>query len=320
MSIEYDSWHLLENFENICRFCLSQENCIQILHDGRINDTLLKAADIIISKVDENDGLPNSICQRCLNCVIEFVDFESRCRETYDVLQHVIELRLEANGDGGVIEEIVFSQEYIGLEEQSSRSLKADDFIITESDKLTSSTNEVFKPTQESCRKGKCCPVCGKFVSQLSKHLPTHSDVKRHTCLHCSKQFAHDTTLRKHIRSVHLKIKRYQCQHCSESFTDRSSQRYHEVAKHKEARDYVCTLCNKSYFTSTGLQQHNSLNHEQRKFKCDQCGKMFAMKYHLKEHEYTHSDARPYKCSLCDRSFKRVKNLNEHLSIHKRGI
>ncbi|XP_058833330.1 zinc finger protein 595-like isoform X5 [Topomyia yanbarensis] len=215
MSIEYDSWHLLENFENICRFCLSQENCIQILHDGRINDTLLKAADIIISKVDENDGLPNSICQRCLNCVIEFVDFESRCRETYDVLQHVIELRLEANGDGGVIEEIVFSQEYIGLEEQSSRSLK-------ESDKLTSSTNEVFKPTQESCRKG--------------------------------------------------------------------------------------------------LQQHNSLNHEQRKFKCDQCGKMFAMKYHLKEHEYTHSDARPYKCSLCDRSFKRVKNLNEHLSIHKRGI
>ncbi|XP_058833329.1 protein odd-skipped-related 1-like isoform X4 [Topomyia yanbarensis] len=239
MSIEYDSWHLLENFENICRFCLSQENCIQILHDGRINDTLLKAADIIISKVDENDGLPNSICQRCLNCVIEFVDFESRCRETYDVLQHVIELRLEANGDGGVIEEIVFSQEYIGLEEQSSRSLKgennsgeenittdcdniADDFIITESDKLTSSTNEVFKPTQESCRKG--------------------------------------------------------------------------------------------------LQQHNSLNHEQRKFKCDQCGKMFAMKYHLKEHEYTHSDARPYKCSLCDRSFKRVKNLNEHLSIHKRGI
>ncbi|XP_058462004.1 zinc finger protein 595-like [Malaya genurostris] len=326
MAIEYDSTHLLEQFENICRFCLSQNNCIRILENGRIHDVLSKATDIIISKVDENDGLPNNICQLCLKSVVDFAEFESRCLTTYDILQQVMELRADDNNDENVIEEASISDNMTmenqaidcniqskDFAENSTKHSKIDDFSVC---------NELFinigkiESTQETLRKGKCCPICGKFVSQLSKHLPTHSDVKRYTCAHCSKQFTHDTTLRKHIRSIHLKIKLYNCEHCSESFTDRSSQRYHVLAKHKATRNYICTLCNKSYYTSTGLHQHNSLNHEQRKFKCDLCGKMFAMKYHLKEHEQTHSDARPYRCTLCERSFKRVKNLNEHMSIH----
>lgn len=200
---------------------------------------------------------------------------------------------------------------------------------------------DAIEQTKTATKKGKICPVCGKNVSQLSKHLPTHSNVRKYRCSYCPKKFAHDSTCKKHIRSVHLKIKNYHCELCSESFADRSSMRYHDLAKHRNEKKFTCTMCDKSYYTSTGLQQHNSLTHEQRKYKCEECGKMFAMKlvllfgvrnrekitrncfcsrYHLKEHEKTHSDSRPYVCTQCGRTFKRAKNLNEHLSIHREDV
>ncbi|XP_065085536.1 zinc finger protein 99-like [Ochlerotatus camptorhynchus] len=335
--IEYDSKYLSDNFSNVCRFCLSQNNCVEILSHGMINEHLEKAIDFIVSKVDENDGLPNNICQKCLKCVLEFAELEQRCQEAYEILQQITELH-STNSQSctevhteeiSCAEKAEFIQNFehenvdvkfnsIDESEQPLDETSMDEQAYTnypESDN-NDDESEIIKP---SLRKGKNCPICGKFVSQLSKHLPMHSGVKRHACSYCSKQFAHDTTLRKHINSVHLKIKKYQCEHCPESFTDRSSLRYHDVVKHRDSKDFTCNICSKSYYTSTGLLQHNSLNHEQRKFKCDECGKMFAMKYHLKEHEKIHSDVRPYACSLCDRTFKRSKNLNEHLVTHRDG-
>lgn len=49
--IEYDSKYLSDNFDNVCRFCLSQDNCVEILSDGIISKPLEKAVDFIVSKV-----------------------------------------------------------------------------------------------------------------------------------------------------------------------------------------------------------------------------------------------------------------------------
>ncbi|XP_001656839.2 zinc finger protein 28 [Aedes aegypti] len=345
--IEYDSKYVLEHFYSVCRFCLSEDNCEDIIRNGMVNECLEKAIDFIVSKVDESDGLPNKICRKCLTCVIEFAELEARCQEVYEVLQQVSDQAINSQNceeisiENAIVEDTKSIQgldtiadndeppedTYINAEkliesaiiEESTASQHSEDTLyLTENNLIESPcTEEQSVMKAQTRKKGKNCPICGKFVSQLSKHLPMHSDVKRHACSFCNKQFAHDTTLRKHINSVHLKLKRYQCQHCQESFTDPSSLRYHNVTKHQDTKNFTCSICNKSYYTSTGLQQHNSLNHEQRKFKCEECGKMFAMKYHLKEHEKTHSDVRPYACSLCDRTFKRSKNLNEHLAVHE---
>ncbi|XP_053686213.1 zinc finger protein 33B-like [Sabethes cyaneus] len=340
--VKYDYNHLMENFENICRFCLLENNCIQILNNG-INESLIGASDFFVSKVDEKDGLPNKICQQCLKCVLDFAELEARCKRSYEVLQQIIEQRFEANEKnmqkdcpaGSTIfqekQHFVPQQNCIQDQEEgfcdtSENTDSANKFHVCEiednvelqSIDESQSDIKIFECSKKTkTNKGKICPICGKLVSQLSKHMPTHSAVKRFTCEYCSKSFTHDTTLRKHIRSVHLKIKQYHCEICLQSFTDRSSLRYHDVVKHKEEKNFECTICRKSYYTSSGLAQHNSLNHEQRKFKCEKCGKMFAMKFHLKEHENTHSDARPHACVLCEKTFKRVKNLNEHMIMHK---
>ncbi|XP_062562513.1 zinc finger protein 12-like [Armigeres subalbatus] len=319
---EYDGKYLLENFNHICRFCLSEDNCVEILDDGMVNTALEKAIDFIVSKVDENDGLPNKICQKCVKCVVEFAELEQRCQEAYEVLIKVSEQAVESQDCDQILreddlEEDGITVEALEMDDDNDESL-GDIIDIGKEELIEPDTVEEPEALRsQTQRKVKVCPICGKSVSQLSKHLPMHSDVKRHVCSFCSKQFAHDTTLRKHINSIHLKLKKYQCKQCQESFTDPSSLRYHNTTKHQNTKNFTCTICNKSYFTSTGLQQHNSLNHEQRKYKCYECGKMFAMKYHLKEHEKTHSDIRPYACNVCDRTFKRPKNLKEHLSVHK---
>uniref|UniRef100_A0A8D8GBN5 Zinc finger protein 91 n=2 Tax=Culex pipiens TaxID=7175 RepID=A0A8D8GBN5_CULPI len=309
MQLEYDSKQIMDNFPSTCRFCLSREDCVPILNDGgEIADHLLLATDFILSKVDESDGLPNSICQRCLKCVIEFAALEARCQQTYEILQQILEEQATTH------DEVPFEAkvEEFDVEEDCAVVYLEDD--SSEQELLKAPVVKAQPPT---AKKGKQCPICGKFVSQLSKHMPAHSDLKRHSCPHCEKRFAHDTTLREHINSVHLRLKKYHCERegCSEAFTNRSSLRYHDTVKHRNARDFVCAECGKSYHTSTGLSQHTSLSHDQRRFRCDECGKMFAMKYHLKTHMLTHTEARPFSCELCDRTFKQMKNLNEHLVV-----
>lgn len=225
--------------------------------------------------------------------MVEFAELEQRCQETYTIFQKISELNTSISHSCiKESEEITFVEnvEFIQNIEQNIIEVKGvapdesgqppNEASTDEqyNDYLELDVDEDSKNNKPSQKKGKNCPICGKFVSQLSKHLPMHSSIKRHACSYCGKQFAHDTTLRKHVNSVHLKIKKYRCEHCSETFTDRSSLRYHDVVKHKDTKNFTCHICSKSYYTSTGLQQHNSLNHEQRKFKCDECGKMFAMK------------------------------------------
>ncbi|XP_055627297.1 gastrula zinc finger protein xFG20-1-like [Toxorhynchites rutilus septentrionalis] len=330
--IEYNNEILRENYNKICRFCLSQDECLQILNSSGINENLVNVVEFIVSKVDENDGLPNNICIQCVQIVVSYTEFELRCQEAYDILQQVN--RFHTDSEEGIdkssehvvlhndIEsdhnEIIYESknELTVSEHLSSCAYKSPE--VLEPDKgIQAKVTDSIKQPGTTVKKGKICPVCGKIVSQLSKHLPTHSSVRKYRCPHCSKRFAHDSTCKKHIRSVHLRIKKYHCELCSESFADRSSMRYHDLAKHRNEKKFTCTLCDKSYYTSTGLQQHNSLSHEQRKYRCEECGKMFAMKYHLKEHERTHSDSRPFECTHCSRTFKRVKNLKEHLSTHR---
>uniref|UniRef100_A0A182PWC2 ZAD domain-containing protein n=1 Tax=Anopheles epiroticus TaxID=199890 RepID=A0A182PWC2_9DIPT len=66
-------------------------DCLPVfLSDGNINERLQKGIEIIASKVDENDGLPNNICRMCVQSIEDFVDFEANCNRSYEILMKVI--------------------------------------------------------------------------------------------------------------------------------------------------------------------------------------------------------------------------------------
>lgn len=333
MQLEYDSKQILDNFTSTCRFCLSQEDCVPILNDGQIADQLILATEFILAKVDESDGLPNSICQRCLRCVVEFAELEARCQQTYEILNQILDEQPEANDEPEQPMERVQKSEcpVICLEddepEQDQEQVLDQDLEELDKDVEELEEEEPNLPVKpitvmipestSSYRKAQQCPICGKLVGQLVKHMPVHSKTKRHACPHCPKRFRHESTLKQHVNAIHLRLKQYHCpfEGCKEGFADRSSLRYHITAKHRNARDYVCPVCGKAYHSSSGLHQHLRLAHEQRNFGCQKCGKIFALNHHLKAHMLTHSEERPFSCNLCDGSFKQMKNLTEHLVL-----
>lgn len=339
MQLEYDSKQILDNFPSICRFCLSQEGCVPILDDGQIAEQLLPATEFILAKVDESDGLPNSICQRCLKCVVEFAELEARCQQTYAILNQLLDGQSdEANVEQPVvtviqepqipvicIEDDEQEQENDDDEQEQEQEREMDNELDQDLEELEEEEPDLnMKPIKvliseqtRTYKKAQQCPICGKIVAQLVKHLPVHSKTNRFACPDCPKRFKHSSTLKQHVNSIHLRLKQFYCpiEGCKEGFTDRTSLKYHVTVNHRNARDYVCPECGKAFHTTTGLIQHRRLAHEQRKYRCDICGKIFALNHHLKEHMRTHSEERPFSCNLCDRSFKQMKNLTEHIAV-----
>lgn len=96
-----DLFLIRADFRELCRFCLSKEQCIQIFTDElEINERLKKLLDILLAKIDEDDGLPNRICMKCVTCVENFVEFESTCEKSYELLGNA--LKVSIDNDGGV--------------------------------------------------------------------------------------------------------------------------------------------------------------------------------------------------------------------------
>uniref|UniRef100_A0A182KHI1 Protein krueppel n=1 Tax=Anopheles christyi TaxID=43041 RepID=A0A182KHI1_9DIPT len=315
-----DLVHLRLNFENVCRFCLSQKDCVPLFIKSTINKILIDAVDVLLLKIDEHDGLPNCVCAQCHQRMADYAEFETAAREAYNTLQSVL-THLD-NGDAyhedqKVTKEIEdFNFDLLPILGDSDECLekKADSVENDDDQEAASITLEIETPATETRpaskpREKKACPVCGKLVSQISKHMPVHSKkTKTFSCEHCDKCFAQQDGLRKHLK-IHRNIRNYRCEHCEARFCDRSSLRYH-LAKHRGVPGFQCELCDRRFYTSSQWKQHHALAHRQRMFRCDICGQMFLLKHHLTEHAQLHTDGRPHECDVCGKAFKRERYFN----------
>jgi len=81
------------------------------------------------------------------------------------------------------------------------------------------------------------CTVCGKgFAVQygLYEHMKRHTGTKDHFCEHCDFKSVCSTSLRRHIRTVHLREKLHVCSICGSRFGERSHLKTHMRGVHKE--------------------------------------------------------------------------------------
>ncbi|XP_053668298.1 gastrula zinc finger protein XlCGF52.1-like [Anopheles marshallii] len=320
--MDIDSERLRLNFENVCRFCLSEENCLPLFIESTFNESLLDAADVLVLKVDENDGLPNCVCNECHRTMADFVQFEATALEAYNrlesLLTHLAEIGAYAGDDQQDDGEM--------LRDNDSPVIDGENIESETKHELDMGTNETHHPahieeiqTQSSkAMKKKTCPVCGKLVSQVSKHVQVHSGTKNFACDQCDKRFMHRSSLQKHL-NIHRNIRNYRCEQCAQSFCDRSSLRYH-LAKHRGVRRFQCEHCDRHFYTSTQWKQHQSLAHRERSFRCDQCGQMFLLKHHLMEHRQLHTDERSFECDVCGKTFKRGRYLIVHKRQHSKEV
>ncbi|XP_070203686.1 zinc finger protein 791-like [Littorina saxatilis] len=141
-------------------------------------------------------------------------------------------------------------------------------------------------------------------------------------CNICSKDFASQNHLDRHIRIVHSERRPFKCQHCNKSFKVKITKVLHERL-HTDFRPHGCQECGKMFRFPISMTEHMRMHHpgpeEVRKFSCRECDKSFTTRYALKKHMWQHSDVEPFTCSECGKGFVTLFRLKSHMALkHER--
>ncbi|XP_050074491.1 zinc finger protein 883-like [Anopheles maculipalpis] len=343
-------------FDLICRFCLSDKDCCPLfLPDGNINQRLQKAFEIIASKVDENDGLPNNICGECLRNIESFVDFEADCSNSYQILMKFLDeysedvpdsksqsldcdsdhqLQAKSQPDAEMLIEDLESSVYIYNDEeviptldpevdqvaQEIETIRDDHSTATLESKVYSDTSEDEKSPTDSTALSiisdeMYIKACNTAVLDYCYRKNRKIPIVK--CIFCCKTYRGRNTLRKHLK-IHFQIKNYSCPFCERTFSDRTSLRMHET-RHSNIKSFKCDQCERAYYSQVELKQHRIAKHGKRNHVCTVCNKRFSTKTILQDHELVHESDRLFVCSTCGKSFKRQRNLNRHYQIHEKA-
>lgn len=79
------------------------------------------------------------------------------------------------------------------------------------------------------------CTLCDRRFSHshhLKTHMNRHDGIRPFKCQQCVKAFFDKTTLREHIKSVHLNLKAYACRICARTFNRSGNMRAHMLKTH----------------------------------------------------------------------------------------
>ena len=137
--------------------------------------------------------------------------------------------------------------------------------------------------------KKKQCPVCGKFVSRMDKHLLSHRTL----------QEMDESEL-------------WMCHKCPMKFKLKSSFIRH-LASHSEERNFHCHLCPKAFTSGSELGRHLRRHSSLTPHQCQECGKWFRERRNLKCHMLVHSDTKAFQCAQCPQGFNYRSSLEAHV-------
>ena len=109
------------------------------------------------------------------------------------------------------------------------------------------------------------CHICNASFfesSVLKDHMLRHSDMMKHICNACGKQFRYTQSFRRHMKVVHPDgDNRIYCELCEFSTANMRTMEGH-MNRHKAHKPYQCDLCEKSYATKMQLRKHQSVKHQ----------------------------------------------------------
>ncbi|XP_052756067.1 zinc finger protein 726-like isoform X2 [Galleria mellonella] len=326
----------------VCRTCLVAEKNMMSIDETFVNNyNVLTNLNITLC-----DGLPQSVCQNCLDVVKFFMEFreksilsESTLRSiVQDIKEEEIMSSFTTQNNIKILDECNgnIKQPYdIKVEFEDNCAIADEDLQETFQRFETEEVNTVIKKETEKNKtankmpskskkmiKGKkkettpsilICGMCeNKYAdkSELIKHFEIHVD--NNYCQICSEKFNCWPQLFSH-RLVHLPEKGGKCHICGKRYATPLYLEYHYRTLHYNGETMLqCSLCSRSYGTPRKLRSHMRSSHAEVKYICDYCSKRFIEKSTLRTHIRSHSEKKTYVCDLCGFSCKYSTGLKSH--------
>ena len=93
------------------------------------------------------------------------------------------------------------------------------------------------------------CDYSTDFKWNLKLHMVVHTRVRAFKCNYqsCRKDFNQQSSLNRHIKTVHEKKGKYTCLVCSKEFTQKGDLARHKKAVHNKTKSHVCRYCRRLF-------------------------------------------------------------------------
>ena len=114
-----------------------------------------------------------------------------------------------------------------------------------------------------------------------------NEEPQKFKCNTCQKCFKTRSTLKSHLKNVHIKQERYDCHLCEKSYTSgKTTLTRHIKAVHSKTKKHECSICKKTFSYEENFRRHIRTVHENiKQFECDICKKCFALSLTLNRHK-----------------------------------
>lgn len=338
---------LVLDFDKVCRVCLSRCNLHPIF---KYCDELFQhpqdlsfVMHCLGNDVKEDDGLPDKICEKCINILRMILHFRKLIGDSNNRLKYALRKQNEKNtptGESKSLDEgipclVSELKREVDKLECNEIETECDDFLAGETDEPEvkelcevndkSNNGEVRGEdkleTDVNIQNGIInsnqihklrCKVCNlDFNSEKIKlmHERKCSWTRQKGRSSQQDEQCHVSPLDEELRRI------YGCTVCKKAFGGRSALKRHQVSHTKDQIDTLCTICGKGFASIYYLNSH-MMTHKERSLTCDQCKYRTNNPNSLTLHKRTHSGERPYACEWCLYHSVNMSNLRKHQLTH----
>nr|XP_033204073.1 zinc finger protein 665-like [Bombus vancouverensis nearcticus] len=320
---------------NVCRVCLATNQNNQCIFDSKRSDSINESTIDLSEKlrlcsgveVLENDGLPSTICAKCILKINDAHELRRQCqqsdiqlRELYGKVEKIYNINLcKTTKDKYSQTDYSFTSDLIKIEADSFSAMGYNPYPMV---MLNSSTKDIKdhevineskyaedKESTSNLNKQNAYIKCKQTEYERSV---TGREVYRTRRMTMFKRVTSIENLKNHKERQRQYIKKNTAVKWDDDAAD--------IKKTDSQCSYSCPKCTRCYSSKRSLDRH-ILTHDEKKFTCDKCNKHFFQLDKLIQHNKLHivkEKPKPVLCKICNRNFRKTDTMVRHLNVHKR--